>query len=70
MTTALKERKVLDAAYEYAAACAKFNRERGTANFNALVEKRRKLHLAAEALEPGAELDLPEQPLRFRAEGA
>jgi len=70
MTTALKEQKVIDAAYEYAAACANFNRERGAANFNALVEKRRKLHLAAEALEPGAELDLPEQPLRFRAEGA
>ncbi|HUU56950.1 MAG TPA: hypothetical protein VMW93_06385 [bacterium] len=70
MTTALKEQKVLDAAHAYAAACAKFNRERGTANFNALVGKRRELHLAAEALEPGAELNLPEQPLRFRAEGA
>ena len=71
MTTALKEQKVLDAAHAYAAACAKFNRGqrfRGTVNFNALVEKRRALHLAAEALQHDAKLDLPECPLRF--EGA
>ena len=73
MTTALKDQKVIDTAYEYAAACAKFNRGqrfRGTVNFNALVEKRCALHLAAEALQRDAKLDLPEQPLRFRAEGA
>ena len=71
-----QEEKVLLAAKDYAAACRRFNAavnksakpEERHRLFNAIVGKRRGLTLAAEALEPDAELNLPERPFRLAAD--